>query len=100
VRYRLVDYDVYNSFRDSGGLFEYIRELHSDEIPRLHSFSASLVNLNLHKKNIFIKAYCSCYDNKITLSEKEVFILRMSSFQLQFTKVCKKDYHKPSILKE
>lgn len=88
MRYKVEDYDVHDRF-SSGGFFEYIRELYPEIIPKLHSLSSRLVNLGLHKKNLFIKAYCSCYISKVTLSEKEVFILRMSKFQLLFTKVRK-----------
>jgi len=70
--YRLCRYDTRNS-----KLYDYVTT----------NYKLKVLSAGYIKKDIFVKAYCSMYDNSITLTAKEKFIVEMSDFDVEFSKV-------------
>lgn len=79
MRYRL---DV-DSFDVADSFYETISHLDRHRCIGA-SISKNLVASGVHRKNVFAKVYCSAYINRVTLSEKEVFIARLNFPDLKF----------------
>jgi len=61
-------------------------KLITDDSPPTESLSEYLHDRGLYTKNLIARAWCSIYYPRITLSEKEVFILRLSIPDISFRK--------------
>lgn len=94
MRYRV----LYESVQaNSPKQLSYIDPLRSEALkliteysPPTESISAYLHVRGLYTKNLIAKAWCSIYYPKITLSEKDVFILRLTIPNISFRQAHKK----------